>query len=82
MSRHSIANTYTRLTGYIQRETEKAVQFNIDSQTSDADGCTWWLPLAQIKSIVRAKGNELDIVEISDWLLDVKLNETGDQNGF
>lgn len=79
MSRYSSqANNYTRLTGYIQRETEKAVQFKIDSPTSDADGCTWWLPLSQIKSMVRNKGNDLDVVEISDWLLDTKLNERND----
>jgi hypothetical protein len=67
--------TYSFLDGYINRETEKAIHFNVAQAGHVLDGETFWFPISQIKSIYRAEGNEPDRIQVADWLIEAKAND-------
>lgn len=62
---------YTPIKGNILRETDKAIQFEIEEiagQTLE-DRTTMWFPLSQMKSITRSHSTELDSIEVAEWIL-------------
>lgn len=62
---------YYKLKGTILHETEKAIQFNIDSVQGEylEDSQTEWFPISQTKSITRTSGQGTDEIEVAEWLL-------------
>jgi hypothetical protein len=68
--------TYHALSGYIHRDTDKAIHFEV----IEIDGVPVeeskkeWFPLSQCSKITRqAKGSqEMDKIEVSAWILSTK----------
>jgi hypothetical protein len=69
--------TYTRVTGRIIRETDKAVRFSVDDPSSVLHDYAFWFPISQCKQIVRAhpESEDLDMIEVADWLIEAKADE-------
>lgn len=74
MPRADTPKTYTVLTGYIKRETDKAVLFEC-TDNSELSNTEKWYPISQLKSIHRMRGNEPDSIEVADWLVQAKIEE-------
>lgn len=72
----SRSTTYHAVTGYIHRDTDKAIHFEV----VEIDGMPVeevkkeWFPLSQVSKITRqAKGSqEMDKIEVSAWILGAK----------
>jgi hypothetical protein len=75
--------TYTRLSGIVLRETDKAIRFAIDDSEHALDGETFWFPISQMRKIVRGApdSNSLDQIECPDWLIEAKVNEIAGTGG-
>ena len=61
-----------RISGYIRRETEKAILLDIKAGHADMEGEEWF-PLSQTKQIFRAEfPGDLDYLDITLWIADKK----------
>ena len=67
----STNNDYTKIDGIITRETAAALLFTIEDASTD-ESTSHWFPLSQIISIVRGLDNEMDTIEVANWLLKQK----------
>lgn len=69
----TIANSYTKLTGTIGRESDKAIRFSVDDVNNpEYDGCNWWVPRSVCRCIEVDYDTGKATVDIADWWLDTK----------
>lgn len=73
--------TYATLQGSIIRETEKAIRFMIETPGHCLDGETFWFPFSQLRAITRSHSQELDEIQVPDWLIEAKVNDLAKENG-
>lgn len=77
-TRRTTRETTHTLHGYIHRQTEKAILFEI-IQVNDTpfvppgtEGKKEWFPLSQTSTVSDRNGDEYDYIVVSDWIARVK----------
>lgn len=63
------------LTGYLLRESDKAVQFQVETVDGEPLGKpkTEWFPFSQVESSqITHSPNEMDTLTVSQWIVDQK----------